>query len=107
MSEDPGVAAQIAELVAMGRTFLDQNRLAEAENIFLGLRSVTVDDFEVNKNLGIVLATRRAFAEAKAPLMEAAVLDDSDPVVFNVLSACAFETADYAGALEAADRAPA
>jgi tetratricopeptide (TPR) repeat protein len=105
MSEDPGVAAQITELVAIGRVLLDQGQLSEAESIFLGLRSIAADNFEVNKQLGIVLATRRAFAEAKAPLLDAAALDDSDPVVFNVLSACAFETGDYALALQAADRA--
>lgn len=105
MGEDPGLHAQIAELAALGRTWLDQGRLAEAEDLLLGLKAAAPDHFEVNKQLGIVLATRRAFAQAKTPLMAAAAVDDSDAVVFNVLSACAFETGDYAGALEAADRA--
>jgi hypothetical protein len=105
MSEGMDVAQQIAELVALGRQVLDQGRVAEAENIFLGLRAIAPGDFEVNKQLGIVLATRGAWAAARESLAEAAALDDSDPVVFNVLSACAFETGDHAGALAAADRA--
>lgn len=104
-SEGPDYAQQVAELIALGRRFLDQGRLAEAENIFVGLRAVAPGDFEVSKQLGIVLATRGAYAAAKAPLAEAAALNDGDPVVFNVLSACAFETGDYAGALDAVDRA--
>jgi tetratricopeptide (TPR) repeat protein len=105
MSEDMDVAQQVAELVALGRQFLDQGKLAEAENIFLGLRAIVPAHFEVNKQLGIVLATRGAWAAAREALAEAAVLDDGDAVVFNVLSACAFESGDYAGALAAADRA--
>jgi tetratricopeptide (TPR) repeat protein len=104
-SQGPDVARQVAELVTLGRQFLDQGRLAEAENIFVGLRAIVSGDFEVNKQLGIVLATRGAWAAAREPLAEAAAVDDSDPVVFNVLSACAFETGDYADALAAADRA--
>jgi tetratricopeptide (TPR) repeat protein len=105
MSQGEDVEAQVAELVAMGRAFLDAGRFAEAENIFLGLRAVVPGHFEVNKQLGIALATRGAFAAAKEPLHAAAALDDSDPVVFNVLGACAFETGDYASALADADRA--
>lgn len=99
------VAGQVAELVALGRQFLDQGRLAEAENILVGLRAIVPGDFEVNKQLGIVLATRGAYAAAREPLAKAAAIDSGDPVVFNVISACAFETSDYAGALDAADRA--
>jgi Flp pilus assembly protein TadD len=105
MSDDAGVAAQIAELAALGRQFLDAGQLAEAENIFQGLRSVTESDFEVNKQLGIVLATRGDFAGARAPLEDAVRLHDRDAVVFNVLSVCACETGDNAAALVAADRA--
>jgi tetratricopeptide (TPR) repeat protein len=105
MSEGLDVADQIAELVQMGRTFLDQGLLAEAESLFQGLRAVAPGDFEVNKQLGVVLATQGAFAAALPPLVAAAALDDTDPVVFNVLSACAFETGDPAAALAAADRA--
>lgn len=105
MSQDPGVAAQIAELVQMGRAFLDAGRLADAEDIFQGLRAVAPSDFEINKQLGIVLATKGAYADAKAPLIDAAALNDRDPVLFNVLGACAFETGDYAAALAACDRA--
>jgi tetratricopeptide (TPR) repeat protein len=109
MSEDPDSqgsgAGQVAELAALGRKLLDQGRVAEAESLFQGLRRVVPRDFEVNKHLGIALATRRAWAAARAPLAEAAALDDRDPVVFNVLSACAFETGDYEEALAAADRA--
>jgi len=105
MSEGPDLAEQVAELVALGRAFLDQGRLAEAGNIFRDLRAVVPGDFEINKQLGIVLATGGAYAAAREPLAEAAALRDDDPVVFNVLGACAFETGDYAAALAAADRA--
>jgi tetratricopeptide (TPR) repeat protein len=105
MSEGLDVAGQIAELVALGRKLLEDGRLAEAEELFLGLRAITTTDFEVNKQLGIVLATKGAFAQAILPLVDAATLDGRDPVVFNVLSACAFETGDYAAALTAADQA--
>jgi tetratricopeptide (TPR) repeat protein len=105
MSEDPDEAQQVADRVALGLKFLGQGQLAEAENIFVGLRAIAPVQFEVNKQLGIVLATRGAWAAALEPLAEAAALDDRDPVVFNVISACAFQTGDYAGALEAADRA--
>jgi tetratricopeptide (TPR) repeat protein len=105
MSQDPQVAAQIAELIALGRQFLDAGRLAEAENLFDGLRAVVPAEFEVNKQLGIVRAIKGAFEAAKAPLRAAADLDGADPVVFNVLAACAFETGDHAAALADADRA--
>jgi tetratricopeptide (TPR) repeat protein len=68
-------------------------------------RDIAPSDFEACKQLGIALATRGDWAAAKDPLGKAAALDDRDPVVFNVISACAFETGDYAGALAAADRA--
>jgi Flp pilus assembly protein TadD len=103
MSES--VEAQISELVALGRQFLDAGRLAEAESVFLGLRSVTQSDFEINKQLGIVLATKGDFAAARAPLEDAVALNDGDPVVFNVLSVCAFEVGDHARALAAAQQA--
>jgi tetratricopeptide (TPR) repeat protein len=105
MSQDPQVSAQIAELIALGRQFLDAGRLAEAESLFEGLRAVVPAEFEVNKQLGIVLAMKGAFAAARGPLVQAAAVDDGDPVVFNVLAACAFETGDYPAALTAADRA--
>ena len=98
-------AQQVAERVALGRQLMDQGRLDEAESLFLGLRALTTGDFEVNKQYGIVLAMKGAFAAARAPLLDAAALDDRDPVVFNVLSACAFQTGDFAAALADADRA--
>lgn len=105
MTQEPQVAAQIAELIALGRQFMGAGRLAEAENLFEGLRAVVPGEFEVNKQLGIVLAMKGAFAAAREPLAQAAAIDPGDPVVFNVLAACAFETGDYAAALAEADRA--
>ena len=60
---------------------------------------MTTGDFEASKQRGIALATKGDYAAARDPLLDAAALDDSDPVVFNVLAACAFETGDYAAAL--------
>ena len=105
MSEGMDVAQQVAERLAMGRHFMDQGRLAEAESILLGLRAITTGDFEVDKQFGIVLAMKGSYAAARAPLLDAVALDDRDPVVFNVLSACAFQTGDFAAALAEADRA--
>jgi tetratricopeptide (TPR) repeat protein len=105
MNDIAALEAQIAELVAMGRQFLDAGRVAEAETLFVGLRAVTKADFEVNKQLGIVLATKGDFAGAREPLEDAIRLSDRDAVAFNVLSVCAFETRDYPAALEAAERA--
>jgi Flp pilus assembly protein TadD len=99
------VEAQIAELVTLANEACDAGRLGDAEEIFQGLRAITKTNVTVNKQLGFLLATRGAFREARAPLEDAAVLDDNDPVVFNVLGACAFETGDYAAALVNADRA--
>ncbi|CAN7498706.1 tetratricopeptide repeat protein [Phenylobacterium sp. LjRoot225] len=99
------VQAQIAELVTMGKEAFDAGRPGDAEEIFRGLRAITKTNVEVNTQLGLLLATRGAYQEARAPLEDAALLDDSDPVVFNVLSACAFETGDYEAALVNADQA--
>jgi Flp pilus assembly protein TadD len=99
------VQAQIAELVTMGKQAFDAGRPADAEEIFRGLRAITKTNVEVNTQLGLLLATRGAYQEARAPLEDAALLDDSDEVVFNVLSACAFETGDFEAALAHADRA--
>lgn len=100
-----GAPPEITELVALGRGLLDQGRVAEAERLFMSLRGMTTSDFEVNKQCGIVLAMKGAYAAAREPLLDAVALDERDPVVFNVLSACAFETGDFAGALAEADRA--
>lgn len=105
MSAGAEVDAQIAELAALGGQFLDAGQLSEAQSIFQGLRTVTTANFEVNKQLGIVLATRGDFAAARAPLEDAAALDGRDPVVFNVLSVCAFETGDFTAALASAEQA--
>lgn len=99
------VRAQVAELVMMAREAYDAGRVADCESILQGLRAITKTDVEVNAQLGILLATRGAYQDARAPLEDAVLLDDSDPVVFNVLSACAFETGDYEAALVNADRA--
>ena len=98
---------QVAERVALGRQLMDEGRLAEAESLFLELRALTTGDFEVNKQYGIVLAMKGDYAAARAPLWVAAALDQRDPVVFNVLSACAFQTGDFGAALAEADRAVA
>ena len=105
MGDETGVAAQIAELVNLGSQFLDAGQLSEAESIFQGLRAVTRENFSVNRNLGVVLATKGDFAAARGPLEEAVALDGRDPVAFNVLSVCAFETGDFAAALASAEQA--
>jgi tetratricopeptide (TPR) repeat protein len=105
MSESAALSERISELVALGREFFEAGRLEEAEHVFRSLRSVTANDFEVNKQLGILLATKGDFAGARAPLEDAAAAQVGDAVVFNVLSVCAFETADYAAALASADLA--
>lgn len=105
MTGDETVAAEITELMALGQAFLDSGKLAEAQELFAGLQAIVPDHIQVNRQLGVVLATRGAFAAAIAPLLQAATLDPTDPVVFNVLAACAFETGDPASALGCADQA--
>ena len=103
--EDAGIGGQIAELVMLARVAFDEGRVGDAETILQGLRAITKTNTEVNTQLGLLLATRGAYREALAPLEDAVILGENDPIVFNVLSACAFETGDYAAALDNADRA--
>lgn len=104
---DDAIRAQIAELVELGVGLFERGQLAEAEELFAGLRGVTVDDFQVNSRLGILLATRGDYARAIPVLTDAVALHPGEPLVLNVLSVCAFETGDHETALAHAEAAVA
>jgi len=104
-SMDEATRRQIAELVALGAGLHDNGQLAEAEELFAGLRAITRDDVQVNSRLGLLMATRGEFAGAIPVLQDAVVAAPHIPLLQNVLSVCAFETGDHAGALAAADAA--
>ena len=102
---DDATKQQIAELVALGAGLHDNGQLAEAEELFAGLRAITQDDVQVNSRLGLLLATRGDFAGAIPILKDAIAAAPHIPLLQNVLSVCAFETGDPATALTAADAA--
>jgi tetratricopeptide (TPR) repeat protein len=101
--EDPAVEAQIAELLTLARQAYDAGRVADCQKILVGLRSITKTNLEVNTQLGILLASQGQFQAARGPLEDAVLLDPNDPVLFLVLSACAFAAQDYEAALDFAD----
>ncbi|HZZ68892.1 MAG TPA: tetratricopeptide repeat-containing glycosyltransferase family protein, partial [Phenylobacterium sp.] len=105
MTAEPDIQGQIAELIALGESLLASGKLQEAAQLFKGLRAVDPANFEVNKQLGIVLATQGDFRGAIAPLSDAVARRADDSLVWNVLSVCLFEAGDYPQALAAADAA--
>ena len=102
---DESIRARVADLTALGVELSDQGHLLEAEELFVGLRELAPDDVQVNSRLGVLLATRGAYAQAIPVLQDAVAANARDAVILNVLSVCAFETADYATALAHADTA--
>jgi tetratricopeptide (TPR) repeat protein len=102
--EEAGVEAQIDELLMMAAQAFDAGRIDVTENILVGLRALTKTHFEVNRRLGILLANKGDARGARAVLEDAVRADDSNDMVFFVLSACAYAAQDYEMALEYADR---
>ena len=102
---DDAIKQQIAELIALGISLQDAGQLAEAEELFAGLRAITSDDVQVNSRLGLLLAMRGDFAGALPVLQDAIAAAPHVPLLQNVLSVCAFETGDPAAALAYADAA--
>jgi hypothetical protein len=105
MTVEPDIQGQIAELIALGESLLASGKLQDAAQLFNGLRAVDPANFEVNKQLGIVLATQGDFRGAIAPLSDAVARRADDALTWNVLSVCLFEAGDYPQALAAADAA--
>jgi tetratricopeptide (TPR) repeat protein len=101
--QDPAVDAQIAELIGLARQAYDAGRLADCEEILVGLRTVTRTNLEVNTQLGVLLASQGRFQAARPPLEDAIRLDPGDAVLLFVLSACDFAAEDYDAALSHAD----
>jgi tetratricopeptide (TPR) repeat protein len=102
--QDPAVEAQIAELLGLARQAYDAGRVADCETILVGLRAIARTNIEVNRQLGILLASRGAFQAAREPLEDAVQADPDDDVALFVLSACAFAAGDHQAALDYADR---
>jgi tetratricopeptide (TPR) repeat protein len=105
MTAQPDIQGQIAELIALGESLTASGKLQDAAQLFNGLRAVDPMNFEINKQLGIVLATQGDFRGAIAPLSDAVARRADDALVWNVLSVCLFEADDYPQALAAADAA--
>ncbi|THD62376.1 tetratricopeptide repeat protein [Phenylobacterium sp.] len=105
MTTEADVAGQIAELVALGRGLADSGKANAAAQVFQGLHALDPAHPEVNKQLGIILATRGDFAGA-APFLERAVAAaPQDVLAHNALSACRFEAGAFEAALASADTA--
>jgi tetratricopeptide (TPR) repeat protein len=107
MATDADVAGQIAELISLGANLMNSGKLDAAEELFAGLCGLAPASVEVNKQLGIIRATRGDFRAAVPFLQRAATGDPRDALTHNVLSVCQFETRDYGEALASADRAVA
>lgn len=105
MTGEGDIAGQIAELVGLGQGLFEQGKIADAEELFTGLRRLDPSHFEVNKHLGIIRATLGDFRGA-IPFLDATLARRADdPLTWNVQSVCVFEAGDYARALDCADRA--
>lgn len=104
---DEAVAKRIDEMVRLGVDLCEAGHLAEAEQLFGGIWDVTREHYEAASRLGVLRATRGAYAEAIEPLKAAVALDARDAVALNVLSVCFFETKDFETALTWADAAVA
>lgn len=94
-----------AELLATAVAYDAAGQQAEAEDLLAGLRAIDPGHVEVNARLGILLATRGAFAEAIPPLETAVAAAPAHALLRNVLSVCVFETGDHASALVHAEAA--
>ncbi|MBS0359748.1 MAG: tetratricopeptide repeat protein, partial [Proteobacteria bacterium] len=105
MTTDPAVTAQIAELVVLGRGLMEAGKLDDAAELFAGLHALDPAQPEVNKQLGIILATRGDFAAAAPHLERVVAVAPQDVLAHNILSVCRFEAGDPAGALASADAA--
>ncbi len=105
MAGEPDITGQIAELVALGRSLFEQGKIDDAAELFNGLRGVDPGNFDVNKHLGIISATRGDFRGAIPFMDDALARRADDALTWNVQSVCVFEAGDYARALACADRA--
>src|ERR1700744_3373168 len=105
MTTDPGVRAQIAELIEIGKTLVETGKLDVALETFQGLKAIDPGNPEVNHQLGVILATRGDYRGAIAPLEQAVAARPSDILGHNVLSVCQYEVGDYPAALKSAERA--
>jgi tetratricopeptide (TPR) repeat protein len=105
MAGEPDIRSQIAELVTLGRGLFEQGKIDDAAELLNGLRGVDPGNFDVNKHLGIISATRGDFRGAIPFLEDALARRADDALTWNVQSVCVFEAGDYQRALACADHA--